>query len=294
MIALTSCYFGLVGLLLTLAAGLFHNGDQTHMIEQVFGSEPELLGQAPIVDVKASIEDLRHIEPNAKPIFMTIHDAGTEKQFVEFYLMKDQRLIYSENFRFDAAGNFISQTQPDQLPIGSQILLSTYRLHFGDYAGFTIKLLYLILGAALTYIAVSGVNIWLSKRRHEDAINRVWAGFVWGVPFAFALSFLLSQVLSINPYWSFWGSLVLATCAGLIWKKIQHSHSLSTVLQLLTAISCAVSALSFTILNAEHSAREDFWSMVVVLLIATLISGICYFKSAPKKEAATTATLTEQ
>ncbi|MBB6520549.1 PepSY-associated TM helix domain-containing protein [Pseudoteredinibacter isoporae] len=285
MIALTSCYFGLVGLLLTIAAGLFHDGDQTHMIEQVFGSEPELVKQAAVVDVKASIENLRNIEPGAEPIFMTIHEAGSENQFVEFYLMKDQRLIYSENFRFDAAGNFISRTQPDELPIGSQILLSTYRLHFGDYAGFSIKLLYLILGAALSYIAVSGVNIWLSKRRHEDVINLLWASYVWSVPLAFALSFFLSETLGVNPYWSFWSSLTVATFAAPIWKKLKPEFAFSTALQLLTVVFCAISALGFAMVNIEHSTRADYWSMIAVLLIATSLSFACYWKRTPGRDA---------
>ncbi|GAA6151057.1 PepSY-associated TM helix domain-containing protein [Pseudoteredinibacter isoporae] len=287
MIALTSCYFGLVGLLLTLAAGFFHGGDQRHMIEQVFGSEPELFKQAPLVDVKASIENLRSLKPDAKPIFMTIHEAGSENQFVEFYLMKDQRLIYSENFRFDAAGNFIGQTDPDQLPIGSQVLLSTYRLHFGDFAGFTLKLLYVLLGSALTYIAISGVNIWLNKRRKEDLINILWGGFVWALPAAFALSFLLSQILNVNPYWSFWSALLTASLAGVAWKTHNSPYEFSTVLKIMTTMFCFAAALSYAIKYSEHSIRGDFWSMITVLMIGALISFIAYTKHVPRQQSST-------
>ncbi len=272
MIAPTSCYFGLVGILLVISANLFHDGDQRQLIEQVFGSEPQLQQQAEVVDIKAGLENLYNIAPDAKPIFMTIHEAGTEKQFMEFYLAKDQRLIYSENFRFDAAGEFIDHTNPDELSTGSQILLSTYRLHFGDFAGFSIKLLYLVLGAALSYIAVSGVNIWLSKRRYQDAINTLWEGIVWGIPLSFVGSFLASLVLGLSPHWIFWLCLSSCCLVGLAWTRLGLQKSLSQQLRWLTTLCCLASLFSYVAIHIDHLSRIDFWSMIILLATVSLIS----------------------
>lgn len=272
MIALTSCYFGLVGILLVISANLFHDRDQRQLIEQVFGSEPQLQQQAEVVDIKTGLENLYKIAPDAKPIFMTIHEAGTEKQFMEFYLMKDQRLIYSENYRFNAAGEFIDHTNPDELSTGSQILLSTYRLHFGDFAGFSIKLLYLILGAALSYIVVSGVNIWLSKRRYRDAINTLWEGIVWGVPLSFAGSFLMSLMFGFSPHWVFWLCLSATCFTGLIWNKFTLKKTLSQQLQVITSLCCLASLISHAILYSNHFSRVDFWSMLALLGAVSLLS----------------------
>ncbi|MCV6627183.1 MAG: PepSY domain-containing protein, partial [Cellvibrionaceae bacterium] len=94
MIIFTSAYFGLAGILLALAAELFHDGDRQAIIDTVFGQEPTLIEQAKVVDVAAAIKNMQQLAPGAKTVFSTIHEAGSESQFIEFYNVKDGRLIY--------------------------------------------------------------------------------------------------------------------------------------------------------------------------------------------------------
>jgi len=215
MIAMTSAYFGLVGIILIVTANMFYDGKQEAILAEVFGPEPELHQQPLIADVRNGIKQLQKIAPDSKPIFMTLHEAGTESQFIEFYTLTPQRLYYAEAYRFDGYGNFIEKVAAADKATGNQILMSTYRLHFGDYGGFWIKILYVLLGAGLTLICASGVNIWLAKRRHKDAINCLWAAIVWGTPTALALSFFATITFTLSPHWSFWLPLltiIIASC----------------------------------------------------------------------------------
>lgn len=60
--------------------------------------------------------------------------------------------------------------------MGKQVVYSMYYLHFGHFGGFAVKLIYTILGLALTVVSVTGINIWLARRRHRDALNDLWRG----------------------------------------------------------------------------------------------------------------------
>ena len=67
-------------------------------------------------------------------------------------------------------------------------------LHYGWFGGWFVKLAYGALGAALTIVAATGVNIWLArwsdKGRIPRAWQRVWTAVVWGQPVAFGASAL--------------------------------------------------------------------------------------------------------
>ena len=67
-------------------------------------------------------------------------------------------------------------------------------LHYGWFGGWFVKLAYGALGAALTIVAATGVNIWLArwsdKGRIRRAWQRVWTAVVWGQPVAFGASAL--------------------------------------------------------------------------------------------------------
>ena len=75
-----------------------------------------------------------------------------------------------------------------------------------------MKLLYGVLGLALTVASATGINIWLAKRRSPSYLDDLWAGVVWGAPFGIACSALASVVLSVSPVPTFW-VVYLATIA---------------------------------------------------------------------------------
>ena len=244
IIAVTGAYFGLASLIVIVVALTFHGGDEEAVIAQVFGAEPELSQEAQLANVGKALDDLETIAPATAPIFLTVHEPRTSAQFVEIYAEHPGRLIYSENYRFDAGGNYLGHAGFSDGPLGKQAIYSTYRLHFGHFGGFWVKALYFVLGMSLTVVSATGVNVWLAKRKKRDYVNDLWTGCVWGVPFALALSAAAQIVFGIASTAMFWLAL-LGTAALALYLRDQSNSR--TALQRLTAALIALLLVGYTI-----------------------------------------------
>ena len=177
------------------------------MVSEVFGKEPDLDGQVGRLSIASALDQIKNLSPAGTPLFMVLHDAGSEKQFMEFFVQQPRKLIYSENYQFDIQGNFLGSSGFIDGSPGKQTIYSMYRLHFGHYLGLSIKLLYGILGLALTVVSVSGINIWLAKRKTRDLLNPLWAGFVWGLPLSLTLAAITQVLWRIPSMQPFFGRL---------------------------------------------------------------------------------------
>lgn len=212
MIAITGAYFGLVGLLILGAAEAFYDGDRDAVTSEFFSPEPQLQGQPLEANLVKPMDYLAGEVPEGELLFMVVHDAESEQRFQEYYVQIPGRMIYSENYRFDMAGNYIDRAGYSDGSIAQQVVYSIYRLHFGHFGGLGTKLLYVVFGLALTVVSVSGVNIWLIKRKKQDAVNLLWAGIVWGTPLALLLTAITQVLFHLPSTAVFWGGL-LAACA---------------------------------------------------------------------------------
>lgn len=214
MIALTGAWFGLVLLVLALI-GAVKDQNPEEMIETVFGGEPTLEQDSRHVAIARALEQMPGIAPEASPLYITVHDAGTPGQFMEVQAQHPGRLIYSENYRFDTSGNYLGKVGFSDGEAGKQAVYSVYRLHFGHFGGIAIKLLYAVLGLALTVVSVTGINIWLLRRKRQDWINLAWPGFVWGTPVALAATAITQTLLGLPSTALFWLLLLAAAGYGL-------------------------------------------------------------------------------
>lgn len=207
MIAVTGAYFGLALPILSVVASAFYGGDREAALDEVFGDEPVLEQQAGPLAVGDALKKLDTLAPGARPFLITAHGVGEPGQFFSISARHPGRLIYSENYRFDAAGNYLGAEGYADGAAGRQIVYSLYRLHFGHFGGLAVKLAYGLLGLALTVVSVTGVNVWLARRRTRDWLNNAWSGFVWGAPPALALSAIADAVFRLP------GGAVVFWCA---------------------------------------------------------------------------------
>lgn len=231
VIAITGAWFGLVTL--TLGVVAFSRGeDPQAMIEAVYGAEPSLQQDTRHAAVAAALQQLPTLSPQGRPLYMTMHAAGTPQQFMEFAVLQPGRLIYAENFRFDTRGRFLEKLGFSDGETGRQMVYSVYRLHFGHFGGFAVKVLYALLGLALTVVSVTGINIWLERRKRRDWINHAWPGFVWGCGAGLAASAIAQVVLGVAGTPILWLGLAFAIAVGF---RLQDTRRTRCVLQLATA-----------------------------------------------------------
>lgn len=245
MIAITGAFFGLVSILVLIAASAFYDNDREALIADIYGTEP-IIANAPELNIEQSFANMAAVDKRATPIYVVVQNITTNEQFIEIAATLPQRLIYSEIYQFHADGQYIRQQGMANGPLGQQALYSVYRLHFGHFGNLAVKVVYLILGLALTYISVSGINIWLNKRGKIDNTNFLWSGFIYGTPLALSMALLASIGLGLSAHYSFWLTLMLSLVAAMLIKNvamIRYSLVITTVTTLL--ITLTVYGLSY-------------------------------------------------
>lgn len=210
MIAITGAWFGLALPFLALASHSWFDGDRQAAIESVFGTEPELAADPGRVRIAKALRETGRLAPDAEPLFIVVHDAGEPGRYISVAASQPGRLIYAENYLFDADGQFLRTDGFSDGAAGKQVLYSIYRLHFGHFAGPAVKILYGLLGLALTVVAVTGINVWLARRRRRDYLARLWAGIVWGAPLALATAAAVQIALGSFAMAVFWPVLLAA------------------------------------------------------------------------------------
>lgn len=211
VMALTGAYFGLAGALFFLLGAAFHGGDTEAASAAIFAAEPKVQGDGRIPNVERALREIGRVSPaGTSPSFMTVHDAGTPKQFIEVEVVQPGRLIWAEYYRFDANGSYVGRSDYSDGPVGRQVIYSSYRIHFGNFGGVPVKILYGLLGLSLTVISVTGINIWFARRKTRDYLNDLWIGMVWGAPAALALTAVTEILLNVPSTALFWIALLAA------------------------------------------------------------------------------------
>ena len=220
VIAVTGAFFGIVGLLILSATSIYYQGDRDALIADVYGGDPQIAAHQNEIDFKRSFTELTNVAPKAKPIYAVIQNPKTERSYLEIAATLPERLIYSEIYRFDVNGNYINHQGFSDGPISRQVVYSVYRIHFGHFGGYPIKIAYVLLGLSLTVVCVTGINIWLNRRKHEDNINYLWAALVWGTPLALTNSAIASLIKPNFELMMFLVTLVFTSAWALNNKKI--------------------------------------------------------------------------
>jgi uncharacterized iron-regulated membrane protein len=262
MIAITGAFFGLVSILVVIAASAFYDNDREALIADIYGSEP-IISKAPELNVELSLTNMSAVDKQATPIYTVVQNIGTKEQFIEIAAALPQRLIYSEIYQFHADGEYIAQQGMANGPKGRQAIYSVYRLHFGHFGNLAVKVIYLILGLALTYISVSGINMWLNKRGRIDNINYLWCGFVYGVPLALSGALMTTTFINVSPYWSFW--FILSGALFAAWS-LKNTARISHVLLIITSAVLLFTTIGYTLLYGK-----------LVLIPAITTINLCIF-----------------
>lgn len=268
MIGLTGAFFGFAMVVVTLYAAVYHDNDVAKVTQLVFGGEPELNQIVSDIEIAKAFKQMPELAPNTTPILAIVHDTGTPSQFIEIYSQYPDRLIYSDNFVFDASGNFLYKKGFSDGEIGKQIVYSMYRLHFGHFGGWWTKVIFLILGLAITVVSVSGINIWLAKRNYKDLINHCWVGFVWGTPLALTIPAITRFAFGSASISLFWVGLLLSCLYSCIVKD-----EVNAKIHLLFAwLMSSISLVAIYLIVHGSSAFSTLAMSINTLIVLTPLS----------------------
>ena len=271
MIGITGAYFGLVGLMVAIAAPAFYAGDYDAMLHDVFGDDPVL--EQPLMrgNFERALEEFRALAPEAEPIYFATQQPDTPGQYLEIAATVPGRLAYSEIWRFSSSGELLGQQGLTSGAWGGQLLYSVYRLHFGWFGGTAVLFIYALLGLALTIVSSTGINIWLARRAHENWLNHAWCGTVWGAPLALALA-ALATLVALPPLPVFLLAWLLAVSGCLLHRQLRANRRRQ---QSLTALTLLLLAFGY---GWQHGPMAwsglGLWVSLGLLATALLLAGL--------------------
>ncbi len=121
-----------------------------------------------------------------------------------------------------------------------------------------------MFGLALSVVCVSGINIWLARRKTRDALNNLWIGLVWGTPIAIAGSALLVVLTGLAATTTLW--LVLVACIALS-QAVNNDLRSTSLLQLLAGILLLMLVLVHTLIYQHMALRGA--ALIVNLFLAS-------------------------
>ncbi|WP_315760675.1 PepSY-associated TM helix domain-containing protein [Sphingomonas sp. Y38-1Y] len=269
-LALTGAMIGLSGVGFYAMATKWHGGDIEKAYAPLFGGEPAHDDRkAPLANIAAAMTNLKAMQPEVQPSYVVIHEPGTRGQYLTILAKHPRRLIYGETYAFTADGRPTHKVGLSNGPIGKQFAASTYDLHFGSFGGLPVRLIYVLLGAAVTIICGTGMSIWLVKRRQRGRasprLEAMWATVIWGSP-ALMMAALVQRALfgAEAPMVAlFWLGLALMMGAAIIVPRAEvWARSLRLAL-----------GAAMVVAGVVHAATIESGIAALYLIDASLVLG---------------------
>jgi uncharacterized iron-regulated membrane protein len=226
-VAGTGAMIGLFGVIAFVFAQTNFGGDIKSLSEAIFGGEIVEADStpAPLIGVDTALINLNHDVADANPFIVIIHEPGTKSQHIEIYGDETDRLIYGETYTYSTEGELLAKGHNSDGPVGQQVAMSMYRLHFGDFGGALMKSIYFVLGIMLCIVVATGLNIYFLKRREKGRaaprLEALWSGWVWGSTAMFPITLMVS-LLGVSGGWLiglFWIGSVAFAAAATIWMS---------------------------------------------------------------------------
>lgn len=246
-LALTGAFIGLGSVGFSVLAKAYTGGDIERAYAPIFGAEPAHdAAPAPLADIAAALTNLSRDQPGVTPTYAIIHDPATRGQFVQIIAEHPRRLIYGETYRFAPDGTPRGKVGLSDGPLGQQFAASTYNLHFGNFGGLAVELIYMALGLALCVVIATGTTLWLQKRERRGLasprLRASWAFVVWGTPTLLVLALWQRALLGPDTplAWSFWIACAVGLVAASVRPRWFTPHTLKAALALAVAMTAVI------------------------------------------------------
>lgn len=220
-------FFGTVGMpVLAMAA---FGGDVKALTETVYGNAatPDPRAVA-IGDLDRLVADASR-RAGAEPTFVAIENYGRADAAVTTYHPPRAGDIETTTLLYDGATGRFARVKPaigTRPSAGGTLTGIMAPLHFGNFAGMLSKAVWFALGFAMCYVTLTGLRLWLARRRETmrslEWLDRSVAIVGFGLPFALvvaAAAFLVTMPLGTAVYWTTTAFLIgsaIAIAAGFL------------------------------------------------------------------------------
>lgn len=237
-------FFGTIGVPIVAMAAF--GGNLQALNDAVFGN-PGKIDTRPVAT--ASLDritaDSIHRTGDA-PTFISIENYGRADAKVTSFNNPKSGDIAPLTLLYDGASAKFDRVKPSigtKPSTGGTLAAIMAPLHFGNFGGLVSKAIWFALGFAVCYVTLTGLQLWLVRRR-ETAKSLLWldravAVVGFGLPFALviaAAAFLVAMPLGSATYWTP-TAFVIASLVAIAGGVLLGSGAIiSRLLQIATAL----------------------------------------------------------
>ena len=278
-----------ISLGLPVVAMVAFSGDQQAVIEAVTSSYvTEDATPTELASLDAILVQATEIA-GSPAVGMEIERAHRADAVVETFHRQANGNLRGMSLQFSGAtGAFLGRAHivGTQASAGSMLAELTGPLHFGNFAGFTSRIVWAALGAAMTFTIVSGVQLW-ARRREDDPVwsvgYRIFVLVAWAVPIAMVAScygYFLSRLGGDMELWTAQAFVIALIACGilgflwsaksLVWQNQRLAAILGISMILLPLVRVQVGGLSVG--EAIFYGAADIWFVDLLVIVCGCFS----------------------
>lgn len=272
LVSLSGAVLGLTTIIVGVLGMALFQGD-VNKVYALFIAQPpkDDPRPAPVIDLKPMFAEALRRSGGGRIDFIMLEHPAEMGGAALFNVERDSgRLANLDAYAFDRSGKVYHAQTFEENNLGEAILGSLGKLHFGWFGGGAIKLIYGLLGLGLTYLAASGVTIWLARRRDKrnpsEKLEQLWAATVWSQPAALAITALTASCLGAiagkGTLVALWGAVTLI---ALFASLKMPAATIATLLKRLAGGTLIAAGLIHAALRPSDDAMV--WTVDAVLLV---------------------------
>lgn len=164
---------GFTGVINTWADLVFKAWQYGQLSEMVGAYKDRAMPQGP-TSVEAAVAAAQQTMPNMKPSFVAFPGNPFSSKSHYAVFMRGEAPLTSRLLRpalIEAETGRLTDSR--QLPLYVSIFLISQPLHFGDYGGMPLKIIWALLDVATIVVLVTGLYLWVKRWRRSRASARV-------------------------------------------------------------------------------------------------------------------------
>jgi len=272
IISLTGAFLGLTTIIVGVLGMAMFNGDVNKVYALFIPAPPvDDPRPAPALDLRPMYAKLPQDGGRLTYIF-TEHPTEMGGAAL-FNVEHPNRLAGTDSYAFRRDATIYNAKKAATNNLGEDILASAGAVHFGWFGGGLIKIVYFALGLGLTYLAASGVHIWLARRRDKGrpapGWERAWAATVWGQPAGIAAAAVAGLAIASAP--AAIAAWLVVSLIFLLAAIRLPATSLSTLGRLATgALTLAAAATHLALRGGIGTADSMAWIVNLSLIAGGL------------------------
>ena len=202
---ITGTYFGAGIIVIPIIALIAFDGDQIELRKYLSTkSEPKFTNTT--VEVIPSLDPFilstYSLVPRAKLLYLSIQKPFDEGAEAHVYFEEADGGRGEAIYRLHEGSQPINVIKNDDIPAGINILRTVLSLHYGDFGGILLKIIYTIGGLILCVLTYAGARMWIERKsralpRWAIIYERLFDGFALGLLPAVGIFALANRIL---PY----------------------------------------------------------------------------------------------